>query len=335
MANSPGPGISVPWDLSSLRDAPETVKKLRKELKEANKDIEKAKKGTKDQQDAAKKRYQQAQRDLDQYQAKILSSKNRVKEFVDSRVAMQKQGTFLDSALTTQSKIMAAKALATEAVDTYTNYVAPRITNETLGKNSFGQDIDYRYTPSKGYRNAELAQKGGSKLIQAGYELSKVNPEAGAVVAAVGAGVWAVGKATNFNEDYQEGQKYKARQSELGQRAASSEMIDKLHDQYRRENPFSVFDYKKDDFQKERADQDAKIAALDSLRKQRNAAVDMGNFSAARQIMRRAPDIVPGLDSNPVWKNPADLYTSREATREASKSWARNNMTRAGPRTGD
>lgn len=351
-----GPSINIPLDLSSLTNAKEKVKILRKELREANKDIEKAKKGGHAVTAEQKKRYQQAQRNFDQFQAKIQSSQQRVRDFVDSRVAMQKQGNFVGNSLDSYSRIVAAKALARNIADTANNYSAPRITDEVVGRNSFDQDIDYKYSPSRGYRTGEVFKSAGEMA------LASSNP----YVKAGGAIAYGLGKLGTTSEDYAEGQRYKQQQDQLHKRSISSELQQKIHDQYLKEHEFFGIDaiterlglgnlglskfkdwndkhsllgkgaYTKGDLQAERADQNAKHAALESLRQQRNAAVDLGNFSGARQIMARAPSITPGLNiANQIWRNPAELYTQRESAREASKSWARNNCSRAGPRTGD
>jgi len=319
----PGPAISIPLDLSSLTNAKEKTKALRKELKDANKDIDKAKKAGTEITQAQKQRFQQAQRNLNQYTAQVSSANDRVQASVKSSAITQRQSNFLDTALTIKSKIIAAKGVAIQAIDTATNFFGDRITNENLGKTSYGEDVNYRYTPSSAYRAAELGSKAGDAMLQ-----SK-NP----VLMAAGAAISLTSAAVKFGEDYQQGQIVKNKLSQLGARDVSLSMEKHIREKYLQENPLSRFDYTAAQFKAARAFEDAKISAIASLKGQRNAAIDLGDFRKARAIMDQAKDIVPG--QNPIWKDPALEYTQREGVREAAKAWARNNMQKAGVRTGD
>lgn len=324
----PGPGINIPLDLSSLTNAKEKSKQLRQEVRAANKEIDALVKKGQAVPAELKKKYQEAQRNLDQFTAKVKSSQTRLRDFIDSRT---KPSSFVEKFERAENRIAAWKG----ALEKGKKIVAAGEKQGYAGVAGESLDVagDYLLASKNPYAMAAgVVAKGVGKGIKFKADMDeaqKIEKEGleqeQKDLYAAGLGLKSDSVRRQAREEVLKGEGFFKNLKWSGSGVGSDRMYDTLTNKTGAIDPELE---KKIDAKVSEA-----ITKMQAAKQEGYKALDLGDFASAQAKFKEANAALKG--SMPMWSNPAELYTQRESARAASKAWAFNNMHRAVDRTGD
>lgn len=354
MANGPSDTIGR-ISTAAFSDIKTKMKDMKKEVREAQKDFDKLKKAAKETGQTVSKNSDQAKRldaannNLNSFVSEVKESNKRKAEFIEQNRLNNR--SFMDSVDDAYSRVNTIRGIGRK-IHKVINEFKDDSGHETIGKDLSGNDIIIDTGTTTGYK----ANKAASDLAYDAFLVSwkAKNPVGMALSGLTYAGtklftgVQDAAKAESLDPLYQRQEKQDYAGSGLGGAANFEQIKGAAERDYLRKNfdaqllsglggeaiARKQVELNPDATRAMHQSVEGAINQISALRQSALSELESGNKIGYDIKMKQARELIPN-ERIEVYADPLALYTQREASREGAKSWARSQLSRAGPRTGD